>query len=142
MQPKFWGACQRCHQYEWCAVDAGYSWKTGNYTVTDKAFNADYYAFQTECQLGTYPLVCAVMGPRSRKRFAGAVSRAVKQSIDLNPNTKPDYRTVRDAVANDPELKGFIPTFILMAIFGWVIEQILDFIWNNWTAMPNGEPKP
>lgn len=108
--------------------------------MPEKQFNADYYATQCEFQLASYPTLCAVMGVQSRRRLAGSVARAAQRCIETDPNTKPDYRTVMGMVAGDPELKGFIPAFILTIFFGWVIQKLLDFIWLNWTAMPNGEP--
>ena len=136
---KRWGVCTYCHQHEWCGLmDVGYDWMTGTYTMTEKQYDTDYYTDLASSRLSEYPLVCAVMGPRSRGRFAGSVARAMRQSIELNPNVKPSYYDIRDAVANDPELKGFIPAFILMALFSWVIQKLLDFIWDNWTANPNG----
>lgn len=136
---KLWGICKYCHRHEWCALmDVGYDWMTGTYSMTEQTFNADYYTDLASSQLSQYPLLCAVMGPNSRKRFAGSVARAVKKSIDLNPHVKPDYYAIRDAVASDPDLKGFIPAFILMALFSWAIQKLLDFIFDNWTATPNG----
>jgi len=120
-------------------VDCGYDWVNGIY-MPDKVFSVDYYTTHAAFQLASYPLVCAFMGVQSRSRFAGAVARAVKRCIDDDPKKKPDLRTVRGMVANDPELKGFIPAFIITALMSWVIGQLLDWIWLNWSETPSGEP--
>ena len=140
MQPKFLGICRGCFQCEQCAMDAGYDWTTGRYEMTDnKTFNADYYATLVAGKLDDHWQFRA-MGSQSKRRFADAMAKVVKKCIDANPNAKPDFYEVRAGLAE--ELKGFIPAFILVAVFGWAIQRLLDFIFDNWTAMPNGEPKP
>jgi hypothetical protein len=57
---------------------------------------------------------------------------AFEDQINYEPDSRPDDATIRQRVKQDPRVKTFIPAWILTVLAGWVIQKLLDWLWDRY----------
>lgn len=95
---------------------------------------------RTGCYLvvDTHP-VGFVLAGTGKTVLVNACARAFDQWAEANMGKPPRGWFIRN-VRSDPEVKKFIPAWILIVLAGWVIQKILDYLWDNYTADPRPGP--
>lgn len=67
----------------------------------------------------------------ARVRIVDATIREYQSELKERPGQEPRDWIIRNRVKADPEVKKFIPVWILIAIGGWLIQFLLDYLFKQ-----------